>query len=393
MSLSSFEPLNEQRLQEVCAQQVQESSTLDFKRELPGPGDESKREFLKDVCALANSDGGDLVYGIAEDAGKANSISPVTAENIEAAKRRLGQILDTGIEPRIAGILFKDVPVSGGYVLVVRVPSSFNGPHRYFQNQASRFVMRSGTHTSDLTYSQLRAAFDRAATLGERARQFRSTRLELIRNRGTWRPLMPGPVCAVHLIPLAAMAGNRTIDIALVYNEYSDFIFSFFGSASRATNLDGLVVHPGGGEAKKQIPAYTMIFRSGAFEATRYGGGFADLSRKAISATGVAKFVREALAMFLNGARRFGYVGPAIVGAALLTVGDFAFSVPTEHFDSPGPPDRSDIVLPEGWVEAIESAENVDQIARPILDVMWQAFDVERCRLFDNNGVWQNKYG
>jgi hypothetical protein len=391
MSLTSFEPLDEKRLLEVCSQQVQESATLDFKRELPGLGDDGKREFLKDVCALANGDGGDLVYGIAEDAGKANSVLPIT-ENADATKRRLGQILDSGIEPRVSGIVLNDVPVSGGYVLVVRVPSSFNGPHRYFQNQASRFVMRSGTHTADLTYSQLRAAFDRTATLGEAARRFRSTRLEIIRDRLTWRPMMPGPICVVHLVPLAAMAGTRSVDIAALYNNYSEFVFGFWNSASRSTNLDGLVVHPGAAREQKHIPAYTMIFRSGAFEAARYGGGFADLSRKAISAIGVSKFVRDTISMFLNAARRFGYVGPAIAGAALLTVSDFIFSLPSEHFDQPGSADRPDIILPETWVDAIEAATNVDEIARPLLNVLWQAFDVEQCWLFDKNGVWQPKW-
>jgi len=40
--------------------------------------DRDKAEFLKDVCAFANADGGDLIYGIDEEDGKASALTPIT---------------------------------------------------------------------------------------------------------------------------------------------------------------------------------------------------------------------------------------------------------------------------------------------------------------------------
>jgi hypothetical protein len=40
-----------------------ESQTLDFKFCLPGKDEPSKVEFAKDVCAFANADGGEIVFG------------------------------------------------------------------------------------------------------------------------------------------------------------------------------------------------------------------------------------------------------------------------------------------------------------------------------------------
>jgi Putative DNA-binding domain len=50
----------------LCHGRCPEAPTLDFKRELPGRADQDMVKFLKDVCALSNSDGSELVYGIAQ---------------------------------------------------------------------------------------------------------------------------------------------------------------------------------------------------------------------------------------------------------------------------------------------------------------------------------------
>lgn len=174
---------------------------------------------MKDVCAYANAEGGDLVYGIDEDGGVAKAIVPITSEMADSARRRLGQVLDAGLEPRLQGIGFQEVEVTNGYVFVVRVPASFDGPHRYLFNNHSKFVMRNGTHTSELTYDQLRSAFDRTAILADRARRFRDDRLQTIINRKTWKPMMDGPICAVHLIPITSMSGRKTVNIQSLYND------------------------------------------------------------------------------------------------------------------------------------------------------------------------------
>ena len=44
--------------------------------------------------------------------------------------------------------------------------------------------------------------------------------------------------------------------------------------------------------------------------------------------------------------------------------------------------DRPDVVLPDVWIEQVETL-SVDKIVRPAMDVMWQAFGLERCEVFD----------
>ena len=389
MLLDQLESLNEAKLQKLCDESYEESVTLDFKRELPGTSDKDKQEFLKDVCAFANADGGDLVYGITEQSGVAKLLSPIAnvTETSDAAKRRLGQVLERGLEPRIQGALFYPIQTAGGYILVVRVPASFDGPHRYLFDGQSKFVMRNGTHTSELSYDQLRWAFDRTATLGERARQFRSNRLQAVVEGKTWRPMTAGPICAVHLIPIASMSGRKSIDIRALYYDYVRFISPDWGGGSRTLNLDGLVIHLGESNGNGAL-AFTQVFRSGALEALRHGGWATEPKKRSIPSSTITTFFRDTILKFIKDGKSFGFTGQAVIGAALLFADGYELGLPSALNSGYRPiADRDHLILPEVWLDSID-VEDPDSVVRPLLDMLWQSFGVERCHSYDKQGVW-----
>ncbi len=108
----------------VCKDRWPETDTLEFKRDLPGTSDKEKHELLKDVCAFANAGGGDIVFGVEERDGSAEAIVAITSEVFDAAQRRLSQMLDSGVEPRLRALQILRVDVSNGFVLIIRVPAS-----------------------------------------------------------------------------------------------------------------------------------------------------------------------------------------------------------------------------------------------------------------------------
>jgi hypothetical protein len=266
---NQFEDIDAALLRAVCAEKWGESTSLEFKRELPSSNDRGRDEFLKDVCALANTEGGDIVFGIDEIDGKASSIFPINDAAPDETCRRLGQILEA-VEPRISGIQFRDLAVDGGYVLVLRVPSSFDGPHRYLVNSRSRFPIRNQTHVGEMTYDQLRNAFDRSATLADRAKQFCESRQNEIMQGRTWRPFIPGPLAMLHLVPLSSMSGRKHVPIQDVYKDYSSLLFPEWRGGNRLLNLDGLLVRASIQDDGEY--AYTQLFRTGAMEAVQFAG-------------------------------------------------------------------------------------------------------------------------
>jgi hypothetical protein len=219
MLATSFDSLTPSLIQSVCEGKWPESVSLEFKRDVPGTSDRDKHELLKDICALANSEGGDIVYGVDEIDGTASELAPISAEPADALMRRLAQTIEAGLEPRVLGIRMQRIDVAGGYVLVLRVPPSYQGPHGIKVNASRRFVMRTGTTTSDLTFDQLRMAFDRTATLADRARSFIAQRVELLTKRRSPIPLIHGPIRALHFVPISALAGRQAIDLQTLHGQ------------------------------------------------------------------------------------------------------------------------------------------------------------------------------
>ena len=67
----NFEAIVESDLARLIVDGVGESKTLEYKEALTLVTDEQKREFLSDITALANTEGGDLVLGMKADKGVA----------------------------------------------------------------------------------------------------------------------------------------------------------------------------------------------------------------------------------------------------------------------------------------------------------------------------------
>ena len=198
--------IDKNTLEEWVATRATESETLEFKAILPDR--EGKHEFLKDVSAMSNANGGVIVYGISENAGQAQTILAIKTESSDHAIRRLDQCMEGGIEPRLTGIKFKEISVEEGYVLVVTVPRSFTGPHRVIFNAKNNFYLRSHSHIAEYSYTQLREAFTLRAHAEDKIRAWKAERLLKIKANQTPIPLWKEARYAVHIFPLGVCAAE-----------------------------------------------------------------------------------------------------------------------------------------------------------------------------------------
>lgn len=132
MTLSniSFDDLSERDLVDQISAGVAEGVLVDYKRELYGRGDADVREFLKDISSFANTAGGHLIIGMDENAGIPTAFAPLTSDP-DQELQRLENLARDGLEPRIVGLRMQAVPIAtGGFVIVLRIPKSWNPPHR-----------------------------------------------------------------------------------------------------------------------------------------------------------------------------------------------------------------------------------------------------------------------
>lgn len=383
-----LQELDESIFQRVCAEQWPESQTLEFKALLPSNDEDARQEFRKDVCALANADGGDLIYGISEKASRASTILPIEGTDFDGVKRRLRQILESKVEPRIHGIQFQHCQLAaGGFVLVLRVPNSFNGPHRFGPPREHRFVFRSDTMTSDMTYDQLRNSFGRGATLLEKAAQFRFDRIEKIAAGHAPQRMSKGAMMVLHLIPLGGLAGQADVDIPGLHADFSSLRLENDHRWTRATNLNGLVMYPY--DDSEDVDWCSQIFRNGAFEVLRDVRGQSADGRGSDAVVGpwVARTLRNALQVYARASAGLGVHGSIVLSLSLTRTRGTVLATNGRSFTrNPILEDRLD--LPEILIEDIGANLKIDELTRPHLDVLYQCYGAPRCNLFDDKGQW-----
>lgn len=379
--------ITEAALQQLVYTACPESPTLDFKRVPPGNSDKDKQELCKDVTALANGDGGDIVYGMDEADGVASALVPITSESADTLQLRIVQTLDALVEPRIQGLQFATVPVAGGFIFLVRVPASFDGPHCTLTNgRLRRFVMRNGTTTTDLNFLQLRAAFDRTARLTEAAQAFIADRQQRALIFKFPRPMRAGPLLTLNFVPLSGIAGRQKVDIRQWERNLTRLLTLSGGSAGSTFNLDGFVVYQG---QRGQYDGYLQVFRNGCFEAARYAGA---VGSEYLPCTHLAIWLRETLGKLINIAKESGINGPVLVGTALHHIEGYHWAravLPFPEFELKA--DRPHLVLPLAWIEDLSSLEQIDAILRPLLDLLWQSFGIPECNEYDADGTWKHQ--
>ncbi len=133
-------PLSEQTFADIdvfLQQGVAENLTLDYKREL-GDSAGERAEMCKDVSALANSQGGTIIYGVEENQDRTPKLpmfgTPRTfgRENLE---EWAAQILQSGVQPRMAFEVdaFELPNDPDRCVLVVRTQASPSAAHGYLE--------------------------------------------------------------------------------------------------------------------------------------------------------------------------------------------------------------------------------------------------------------------
>lgn len=372
----------EAHLQAMIAAQAAEGSYLDIKRELPGSSERDKHEVLADVSAFANSSGGDILYGVDEDAeGRASAITPLTS-NPDVESRRLQDVLLHGLEPRVPGLQVHPIPVAGGFVLAIRVPQSWAGPHRVRTNQ--HFFIRENGRKRQLDVPEVRGLFLRSENQAQRVRDFRTDRLGKILSGEAPHRLVPGALLVGHFVPTQAALGTVQVDpVPYMQDRYLPVLGNSIQGAR--VNADGALVirNPNA----QGTHGYSQLFRNGYFETVSvlpYETG----TRANLASVGYEEHFVKLLARLRD---EYTHLGIGLEMSCMLSILDaknvqLAFDSWRYHLeDYQGHFDRSNLALPDVLLPADLTP---DQALRPIFDLVWQAAGLEGSMNYNEEGQW-----
>lgn len=263
---------------DLCAEDVEqllasgrpESVTLEYKRDLPTGNTEARKEFLADISAMANTQGGVILFGVDEerDADGPTGIPKsdpygVAEANADKLTQQILQRIQGGLNPELTSVKVQALTVQGKMIVAIGVPRSLYAPHAVWIDKSGKFYRRNDKGKYQVATTELRQMFLETQSWAEATDAFRLARINKIQDIAV--PKYNGTVLTfLHILPL----GRLTESVQLFADNWQQLAINVRhwvgGGIDYRPNLDGFIVtNP---RQNGTTDSHTQMFRCGGIE-------------------------------------------------------------------------------------------------------------------------------
>lgn len=152
---------------DLILQGTPEDAFLEFKAELMDPRkpreqlQANRADWVADVVAFANAEGGHIIVGMeADDQERASQLKPMTGDWAKGLADSLRDHAIQYIKPRIERLEVRgfEIPVAG-WIVIAGIPYSEAKPYMSSFGNATKFTIRDGNRKREMAYEEIRALF------------------------------------------------------------------------------------------------------------------------------------------------------------------------------------------------------------------------------------------
>lgn len=379
----SLDKMDQAAIESLRDQAIPEGRTLDYKRDLPIKNGKLDDEIVEDVVALANANGGDIVYGVSEKRygqKKLNvpeeivGVPELTASDGPTVVSQIENKLRDSISPRLPALHLRMVGVfSRGPVLVVRVGNSFVGPHMITLGRC-KFYTRNSVGKCEMDMHEIRSAFLATGSLPEQLRKFRASRLDLLINERSARTPMGSRYVAIHLVPLSALGIGISVDVVEAKRKHAELLRPVKSSGWDARmNADGVIAfagHDPRDDKSLQCTSFVQLFRNGSIESVS-SSIFPIQGHDGISIAAFEDHLKVAIGNHLSLYRALGVPAPVYLMLTLVNVRGMRLVFGPHFSGSEGTIDRDVLYVDEVVVDDLEA--DVDTLLHPAFEIIWHS--------------------
>jgi hypothetical protein len=337
------ESWTEADLRQLCIDRVPEHQRLDYKEELKLEPPRERRELLKDITSLANSNGGVLIYGIREDKHSdlghiAGSLQPIQdASLLDKANR----IIRSSVSPTVECYLHLILASQGGFYIVAHVPQSHSRPHAITLGNRLDWYIRRNQDNFPMTEPEIRDMYSQSVSAQETLIKRYKELYKDVANIGWLLVSMP-------LVPGLEILNTLTVSPRQLYRSDYPYSFKLRPNVERFESVT---------RAEPEV-IITRLFRGGEFMISE---GYWALSSEVIIATAYTyQLWHNSLKYFGELYQQFNYFGEVRIWFETINLNGMKFGLDRGSYKF----NREDILV---WMDTtIESLGNPSNICNAL---------------------------
>jgi hypothetical protein len=389
-------------MQELIANSVAENKTLEYKQELriatvPSSDDE-KKEFLADVSAFANTEGGDLIYGISEKNSVPKDIIGIEITKTDELVRKIENLMRDGLQPRIAHQI-KLLPISENkYVLLLHIEKSWNRPHRVILGGSTAFYARNSKGKYILDTFELRDMFNLSNILMTKINSFKNEQIMSILDGNAPVPISQKGNVILHFIPFDSFNPMREINFKMLQETSNNLGLLHWKGWNTKYNLNGYLLYSPSTNKENISYDYTQIFRNGSIESVD-GLLFSaheispHFPEKNIPIYAFEESILRYFTQVLNYFKSIDIQPPVYFSITLINV--LGYSIPENNSVYSSVWGKSEIdtdivKLPESIINDFDIKP--ESVLQPMYNIIYNACGLEKSNNFDEQGNFRPHY-
>lgn len=264
-------------VQSFIDNKVPETAILDYKRECKLGAEQDKTEFIYDVTAFYNTEGGCIVFGLEEEkdeAGKNTGIpklptTPINVLNYDQLKLQIEDCIKQTTSPSIVNLAFSPLfEIEGSNMFILGIPKSTNLPAMVTYKWSGRFYKRKSTGKYQVDTYELSDLFTRNLIAQNEVMAFVRQRREEVLNDIFWPQISSENGLLMHIVPVShfheiikefsetAFRNNAISLLKPPGSEGYDYRYCF----------EGLHTYISLQRPDITVTRYALLFRNGAIE-------------------------------------------------------------------------------------------------------------------------------
>jgi predicted HTH transcriptional regulator len=152
---------------ELMLQATPEDQFLEFKAELLDPRkpaerlDADRADWVSDLVAFANAQGGHIIVGLqADDQERASRLRPMTGDDAKKLAGTLRDVAIAHIKPNIIQLEVRSYEItSAEWIVIAGIPRSSDKPHMSSMHHGTRFTVRDGDRKREMAYDEIQRLY------------------------------------------------------------------------------------------------------------------------------------------------------------------------------------------------------------------------------------------